>query len=183
VPDFARMSPNLAESRNCCFSFSFFYIIKICNLPSSVDLVSYYRYFLSVRLSDVSSNDQASWLHTLYNHPPSSLAHHCLFYYTMMRFQLFQPVILSLLVSLSTAARSPHSSSLRHKRNWSAFTNRTVLNFEDPSELEKRDGTKYVFMHHVSGCSFHRWLLSLNLINGCQIVGSEPLFPSSIPTC
>ena len=76
-----------------------------------------------------------------------------------MRFQLFEFVILFLFVSLSTATVSLHSNApnlRRHKRNWSAFTNRTVLNLENPSELEKRDGTKYVFMHHVSGRSFYR---------------------------
>ena len=78
-----------------------------------------------------------------------------------MRFQLFELVVLSLFVSLSTATvtgpPTPNvPTPLRHKQNWSTLTNRTVLNPENPSELEKRDGTKYVFMHHVSGRLFRR---------------------------
>ena len=75
-----------------------------------------------------------------------------------MRFQLFELVVLYLFFSLSTATGPPTPNvptPFKHKRNWSTFTNRTVLNLENPSELKKRDGTKYVFMHHVSGRLFY----------------------------
>ncbi|KAF9529116.1 glycosyl hydrolase family 71-domain-containing protein [Crepidotus variabilis] len=46
--------------------------------------------------------------------------------------------------------RSAHSS-LRRRKNWNTYTNQTEArsSVDFPSQLVKRDGTKYVFMHHV----------------------------------
>lgn len=61
------------------------------------------------------------------------------------------------LVSSITArmqlARQPHiASSSVHKRTEPHYIDaRNVTLREDPAEMVKRDGTKYVFMHHVRG--------------------------------
>ena len=61
-------------------------------------------------------------------------------------------VALTLVWALATVlpsnARLP-SSSIKHKRNWNTFSNQTNFIRENPAELQKRDGSKYVFMHHV----------------------------------
>lgn len=52
----------------------------------------------------------------------------------------------ALLVALGGEARmQKHGLS---RRSHAGRTNLT-LPFDDPKELERRDGTKYVFMHHV----------------------------------
>ena len=163
-----------------------FSYVRFCNLPEvGFILPSILLVRPPVRI--LIELDQAPWSHShSLQSPPSSLAHHCHFYSTIMRFQLFELVVLSLFVSLSTATvtgpPTPNvPTPLRHKQNWSTLTNRTVLNLENPSELEKRDGTKYVFMHHVSGRLFRRQFLSLNPIDELQIVGSKtPLLCSTL---
>ena len=50
---------------------------------------------------------------------------------------------------LSHRAHGGLNAVLKRKRVASAVGNRTVLGGDDQNELRKRDGTKYVFMHHV----------------------------------
>ncbi|PPQ83225.1 LOW QUALITY PROTEIN: GH-71 [Psilocybe cyanescens] len=73
-----------------------------------------------------------------------------------MRISLFNALVLTSLFISSTAAlqQGAHTSSIRRRRNWSLYSNRTALQTDDPAELKKRDGTKYVFMHHVSWALF-----------------------------
>ncbi|KAF8970709.1 glycosyl hydrolase family 71-domain-containing protein [Flammula alnicola] len=68
-----------------------------------------------------------------------------------MRVHFFQLQLfaLALFLSSSIASNSLNSDiSVKRKRNWSIYSNRTVLHPENPAELQKRDGAKYVFMHH-----------------------------------
>lgn len=62
-------------------------------------------------------------------------------------------LVWALAAVLPSSARLPNSS-IKHKRNWNAFSNQTKLIREDPAELRKRDGSKYVFMHHVRSIFF-----------------------------
>ncbi|KAJ3510263.1 hypothetical protein NLJ89_g4780 [Agrocybe chaxingu] len=68
--------------------------------------------------------------------------------------------LLALAVCVSSSVLQQHHSSLvntatlKHKRDINRFSNRTILYPEDPAELQKRDGTKYVFMHHIVGNTF-----------------------------
>lgn len=66
-----------------------------------------------------------------------------------MQLLLYQFLALIALASLSDV-RTLAATSYKGKQNWSRFSNKTTLYPEDPAELQKRDGTKYVFMHHVS---------------------------------
>ncbi|PPR05439.1 hypothetical protein CVT26_011317 [Gymnopilus dilepis] len=66
--------------------------------------------------------------------------------YSLLR----QVLALAALVSLSNVGTLA-ATSYKGKRNWNLFSNRTSLYPENPAELQKRDGTKYVFMHHIVG--------------------------------
>ncbi|KAH9476860.1 Glucan endo-1,3-alpha-glucosidase agn1 [Psilocybe cubensis] len=69
-----------------------------------------------------------------------------------MRLTLLNVLSLTALFISSTNAfqqnSGSHSSTIRRRRNWSHYTNGTEPQGDDPAELFKRDGTKYVFMHH-----------------------------------
>jgi hypothetical protein len=67
-----------------------------------------------------------------------------------MVFNIFQILAFALYFSCSLA-RNSHSALL--KRNLS-LANRSAHNRESPVEMTKRDGTKYVFMHHVSSVQY-----------------------------
>jgi len=65
--------------------------------------------------------------------------------------------VLAIACSAALSAAGPQDSSQRRrKRNWNVYSNGTSLDetgegflLEGPAGLAKRDGTKYVFMHHV----------------------------------
>ena len=61
----------------------------------------------------------------------------------MVRYTLTLAVVL--LAALGVEARMQKRGSARKHAGYSNMT----LPFDDPKELERRDGTKYVFMHHV----------------------------------
>lgn len=69
-----------------------------------------------------------------------------------MHLKLSIVLLSSLFISSTTASHlsNHHGVTLKRKRNWNVFSNRSQLIAEDPAELQKRDGTKYVFMHHVN---------------------------------
>ncbi|KAF9484188.1 hypothetical protein BDN70DRAFT_181683 [Pholiota conissans] len=71
-----------------------------------------------------------------------------------LRFLRVHVALWTILLASSTAFATSDASSIRHRRNWSTFSNRTVLLPEDPVELQKRDGSKYVFMHHIVGNTY-----------------------------
>ncbi|KDR78300.1 hypothetical protein GALMADRAFT_94936 [Galerina marginata CBS 339.88] len=84
-----------------------------------------------------------------------------------MHIHLFHILALTFFVSFSTAQQDRPTGTItpRRKRNWDVFSNRTALAPEDPSELQKRDGTKYVFMHHVN-----RWKCVYFVSHVCSLL-------------
>lgn len=65
-------------------------------------------------------------------------------------------------------------AAMSHKRHWGTKYNTTASSLGHHDELVKRDGTKYVFMHHV-GCLSPLVYLFVDLTIHVQIVGSELL--------
>lgn len=67
---------------------------------------------------------------------------------------LIFPLSLFSLVAASVASSVQRSEVPilfnKHKRISTSLANATNFIRDDPAELQKRDGTKYVFMHHVS---------------------------------
>lgn len=88
-----------------------------------------------------------------------TLAAHSLFLSIMFALLPLLPLFsLALSISPSVALNSHRSLNsdvvLKHKRVASNLSNRTLLVGDDPAELVKRDGTKYVFMHHIVGNTY-----------------------------
>ena len=55
-----------------------------------------------------------------------------------------------LIVHTTAHPHRPLRSLRRQSKDWNVFSNRSAHQRDDHSELVKRDGSKYVFMHHVS---------------------------------
>ncbi|KAF9559027.1 hypothetical protein CPC08DRAFT_763569 [Agrocybe pediades] len=71
-----------------------------------------------------------------------------------MLLRLLPTLVAAHLLAISFAkpqSRSSEGTTIRRKRNWDVYPNSTLHRSltESPAELEKRDGTKYVFMHHT----------------------------------
>ncbi|KAF8900122.1 glycosyl hydrolase family 71-domain-containing protein [Gymnopilus junonius] len=90
-----------------------------------------------------------------------------------MQLLFYQVLAFTALASFSNL-RALAATPYKGKRNWSLFSNRTILYPEDPAELQKRDGTKYVFMHHVNTFpyTYDDWLDDIQKIaaNGADAI-------------
>ncbi|KAF8983616.1 glycosyl hydrolase family 71-domain-containing protein [Cyathus striatus] len=64
----------------------------------------------------------------------------------MLGFKIQLLIVAPLILPAVLAFRRHGSAVARDRRYPISFANRTLV--EDPAELQKRDGTKYVFMHH-----------------------------------